>query len=53
MPAREDALAEGKPVIGLETADEQIAAIANIDRAGFGADQILEIVRQGPEMIGD
>jgi len=50
---REDALAEGKPVVGLETADEQIAAIASIDRAGFGADQILEIIHQGPAMIDD
>jgi len=50
---REDALAEGKPVVGLETADEQIAAIASIDRAGFGADQVLEIVHQGAAMIDD
>jgi uncharacterized protein YbaP (TraB family) len=50
---REDALAEGKQVIGLETADEQIAAIASIDRAGFGPDELLEIIRQGPAMIDD
>lgn len=50
---REDALAQGKPVVGLETADEQIEAIKSFDRAGFDADQLLDIAREGPQMIGD
>jgi uncharacterized protein len=47
-----DALAAGKPVAGLETIDEQLAAIASLEK-GIGPDALLELVELGPDMIAD
>jgi uncharacterized protein YbaP (TraB family) len=50
---REAAIADGKPVIGLETKDEQIDAIKSLEQAGVGSEQLRQIATLGPKAIED
>jgi uncharacterized protein YbaP (TraB family) len=50
---REAAIADGKPVVGLESKGEQIEALKSLEQAGIGPEQLRQLVTLGPKAIED
>jgi uncharacterized protein YbaP (TraB family) len=50
---RKRAQADGKPVIGLETLQEQVDALATLDRGGIGTDALKQLIAAGQKAIED